>query len=50
MNNGCKGCENRKVGCHSTCERYLKWKNGVDIKNKKRRESINKYMSSYYHN
>ena len=20
----CKGCEDRHVGCHSTCERYIK--------------------------
>jgi hypothetical protein len=21
----CKGCEERKVGCHSECERYKAW-------------------------
>jgi hypothetical protein len=22
MNNGCKDCQERHLGCHSTCERY----------------------------
>lgn len=22
----CKGCEDRVVGCHSVCERYITWK------------------------
>ena len=22
----CKGCKDRAVGCHITCERYIKWK------------------------
>lgn len=22
----CKGCSDRKVGCHSDCEKYLKYK------------------------
>lgn len=23
MNAPCKGCQDRQVGCHSTCEKYL---------------------------
>ena len=26
MNNSCKGCTDRKVGCHAECERYKQWK------------------------
>lgn len=22
----CKGCEERAVGCHSVCDRYITWK------------------------
>lgn len=22
----CKGCEDRVIGCHSVCERYITWK------------------------
>lgn len=22
----CKGCDDRVVGCHSVCERYITWK------------------------
>lgn len=25
----CYECDKRKVGCHSTCEPYLKWSDGV---------------------
>lgn len=29
----CKGCAERKVGCHSTCIVYKDWlKNGIEIK------------------
>ena len=26
----CKDCEDRHVACHSTCERYIKWKEESD--------------------
>lgn len=30
----CKGCKERKVGCHASCEAYKEWKkNGIEIKN-----------------
>lgn len=22
----CKGCDEREIGCHSVCERYITWK------------------------
>lgn len=39
----CKGCTERLVGCHSTCNRYLEWRKDRDqevgsIKNKHQRE------------
>lgn len=49
LDSGCLGCKDRKVGCHSTCEKYLKWKDKIDNDNKKRRKRINQYMNSYYH-
>lgn len=27
---GCYGCEERKAGCHSTCEKYKEWKEKHD--------------------
>jgi len=33
MTNPCYGCTaetGRKVGCHSTCEKYIKWKKGSE--------------------
>lgn len=27
---GCYGCEERKAGCHSKCDRYKEWKEGHD--------------------
>ena len=27
----CKGCEDRVVGCHSVCERYITWKAQRDV-------------------
>lgn len=26
----CKGCENRVVGCHSTCEQYAAYRKDID--------------------
>ena len=29
----CYGCENRKIGCHSKCDRYICWKKSMkDLK------------------
>lgn len=32
----CKGCEERRVGCHAECERFTGWK----AENDQRREEI----------
>lgn len=29
---GCYGCEERKAGCHSTCEKYKEWKEEHDAR------------------
>lgn len=47
--NGCYGCTERKVGCHSKCERYLKWKEEYDKKAKLKRAGENKYHDFFYH-
>lgn len=32
----CKGCTDRKIGCHSKCSKYIEWKTEWD----KRREDM----------
>lgn len=34
----CKGCEERQIGCHSTCERYKAFRADLDEQNAKRAE------------
>lgn len=31
----CKGCQEREIGCHGSCEKYLAWKNVRDEINRK---------------
>lgn len=31
----CKGCEDRFVGCHDTCEKYQEWRHEKDAENRK---------------
>ncbi|MCR4886288.1 MAG: hypothetical protein K5919_05170 [Clostridiales bacterium] len=26
----CKGCEDRRLGCHGKCEKYRAWRAGMD--------------------
>lgn len=46
----CKGCEDRFVKdghrCHSTCERYIKWKGEVDGVANYLREEANKTIDA----
>lgn len=35
----CKGCTERKVGCHGTCETYISWKKEREEMIRKKRES-----------
>lgn len=41
----CKGCEDRKVGCHATCERYAEYRAviGKYEAEKKRRIIMNEW-------
>jgi len=36
----CKGCKDRQVGCHSTCERYIREKNEYNKKSYMIRQKI----------
>lgn len=38
MNSVCKDCKERTVGCHSTCERYIKVKTQYEEEKSRRRE------------
>ena len=40
----CKGCNERRIGCHSVCERYLSQKKKLD----KIKSIINKEKQTYY--
>lgn len=44
----CKECEERKSGCHSTCEKYKEYRESIDhIKNEKKKEAeINNYVKT----
>ena len=33
----CKGCEDRRLGCHGKCEKYKAWRAGMDKAAEKRR-------------
>ena len=35
----CKDCENRELGCHSNCEKYLEFRKVIDHKNKEYRKN-----------
>jgi hypothetical protein len=35
-----KDCTDRKVGCHSTCDKYLKYREETTAYNNRRRNSI----------
>lgn len=37
----CKGCEERFIGCHATCERYIEWKALVDLEREAMNEQSN---------
>lgn len=44
MSYSCKGCEERHVGCHATCEKYLAAKAERDAMN----ESLRKENQTYW--
>ena len=43
----CKGCEDRKMLCHSSCEKYLEWKKFRDEVNQRMREYKEKSFTEY---
>lgn len=43
--NPCRGCEERYVGCHSSCEKYIKAKE--EIEEAKRKERLYKEHEGY---
>ena len=41
----CRGCEDRILGCHSTCQKYIDWKKKVQEYNDKMyADKKNSYM------
>ena len=43
----CKNCKERKPKCHSDCQKYLKYKDILDVEREKKRNS---YKTSYMFN
>lgn len=44
----CTDCEERKPGCHGTCEKYKEWRVGVDAYSKAKRENFKESVYEYY--
>lgn len=43
----CKNCNDRKLGCHATCEKYKEYKTKTDEMNRKiRNEKVLNYSST----
>lgn len=40
----CKDCPNRVVGCHSTCEQYIKYKEEQESVRRSRRAESEKHV------
>ena len=47
-NNPCFECKDRVVNCHSTCEKYLKWKQEYEQLKKNYHKQVNKKRNGYY--
>lgn len=45
MKSSCKNCTKRTVGCHSNCENYINFRNGVN--NIKERMRVDKEYGRY---
>ena len=39
----CKGCEERALGCHSKCVRYIQYRDELDERNKEERRNSELY-------
>ena len=40
----CRDCYDRRIGCHSTCEKYIKWSNKKKAQ-KQERKRDNDYIN-----
>ena len=47
MKGPCLNCTDRKVGCHSTCEKYKSYREYKDEENKKIKQSKQIYSDLY---
>ena len=49
MASGCKGCEERHLGCHAECENYKAWKEERDQQKDElyKQKSSEKVISNY---
>lgn len=46
--NSCIGCLERKVGCHSKCEKYKKWKEEYEKVKAQAKKNEKKIYDYYY--
>lgn len=37
LNAPCLKCQERKIGCHGTCEKYIAWRAGMDEEARRKR-------------
>lgn len=47
--NGCYDCKERHLGCHSNCEKYLKWKKEYQTRMKQVKSGDRKHGDYFYH-
>lgn len=41
----CKGCDERELGCHSKCEKYITFRSALDKENEERYNAKQLYMT-----
>lgn len=46
--NSCKDCQDRKLGCHSKCEKYQKWLKDFRKEKKMIRKREQRYRDYFY--
>ena len=49
LRDGCKGCENRHLGCHADCNRYKEFVEYKHMIKNNELTDIDKYKKSVYH-
>jgi hypothetical protein len=47
ITSSCKGCQERHIGCHASCETYLAWRSEIDKENEERRKKNAAYYEIY---